>query len=397
MHLSYSPTGNNRIEIADVLRGFAVLGITLIHFIERFSLYSYPEETCNLLLFTDKVIWDSVFFAFSGKAYCIFALLFGFSFFIQDNSQKIKGKDFRPRFAWRLVLLFFIACINSSLFPGEILMLYALLGYVMIAVCRLSSRSIAIIAGILLLQPLEWGQIIIALLDPAFVLNAQLDDPSWEIVNTVQKEGSFIELCKTALWTGNIANMGWMLLHGRVTQTAGLFMVGILIGRSNLFHYTEQNIRFWTKVFIAVTIAFFPIYGLTAILPDFITREALLVPSTLLLKSLSNIAFTGILFAGVILVYYLTKLRGVLHQLAPYGRMSLTNYLSQSLIGGFLFYNWGLGLYRYTGITVCILIGVGIFFIQFCFCRWWLRSHPQGPLEWLWKKATWINVGNRLY
>lgn len=77
--------------------------------------------------------------------------------------------------------------------------------------------------------------------------------------------------------------------------------------------------------------------------------------------------------------------------------MSLTNYLSQSLIGGFLFYNWGLGLYRYTGITVCILIGVGIFFIQFCFCRWWLRSHPQGPLEWLWKKATWINVGNRLY
>jgi len=146
-------------------------------------------------------------------------------------------------------------------------------------------------------------------------------------------------------------------------------------------------------VFIAVTIAFFPIYGLTAILPDFITREALLVPSTLLLKSLSNIAFTGILFPGVILVYYLTKLKGVLHQLAPYGRMSLTNYLSQSLIGGFLFYNWGLGLYRYTGITVCILIGVGIFFIQFCFCRWWLRSHPQGPLEWLWKKATWINVG----
>ena len=159
MHLSYSPTGNNRIEIADVLRGFAVLGITLIHFIERFSLYSYPDETCNLLLFTDKVIWDSVFFAFSGKAYCIFALLFGFSFFIQDNSQKIKGKDFRPRFAWRLVLLFFIACINSSLFPGEILMLYALLGYVMIAVCRLSSRSIAIIAGILLLQPLEWVNI----------------------------------------------------------------------------------------------------------------------------------------------------------------------------------------------------------------------------------------------
>lgn len=100
------------------------------------------------------------------------------------------------------------------------------------------------------------------------------------------------------------------------------------------------------------------------ILPDFIGREALLVPSVLLLKSLSNIAFTGIMFAGIILVYYLTKLKHVLHKFAPYGRMSLTNDLSQSLIGGFLFYNWGLGLYLHTGITACILIGVCVFFLR---------------------------------
>lgn len=393
MHSSTTLTNNNRIEIADVLRGFAVMGITLIHFIERFSLNSFPEETCNFLIFTDKVIWDSIFFTFSGKAYCIFALLFGFSFFIQDNSQKEKGRDFRGRFAWRLVLLFFIACINSTLFPGEILVLYALLGYVMIAVCRLSTRTIAIIAIILLLQPLEWGQIIYAVINPEYIINAEFDGPYWEIVNTVQKEGSFLEMSKTAIWTGNIANMGWMLLHGRVTQTAALFMIGILIGRSNVFIYSEKNMKLWIKVFIAVTLAFFPIYGLMAVLPDFINREALLVPSILILKSLSNIAFTGILFAGVILVYYLTKFKRVLHQLAPYGRMSLTNYLSQSLIGGFLFYNWGLGLYQYTGITACFLMGIGMFLIQLFFCRWWLRSHRQGPLEWLWKKATWIKIG----
>ena len=393
MQSSTTLTSNNRIEIADVLRGFAVMGITLIHFIERFSLNSFPEETSNFLIFTDRVIWDSIFFTFSGKAYCIFALLFGFSFFIQDNSQKEKGKDFRGRFAWRLVLLFFIACINSTLFPGEILVLYALLGYVMIAVCRLSTRTIAVIAVILLLQPLEWGQIIYAVINPGYVINAEFDGPYWEIVNTVQKEGSFLEMCKTAIWTGNIANMGWMLLHGRVTQTAALFLIGMLIGRSNVFIYSEKNMKLWAKVFIAVTLAFFPIYGLIAVLPDFIDREALLVPSILILKSLSNIAFTGILFAGVILIYYLTRFKHVLHQLAPYGRMSLTNYLSQSLIGGFLFYNWGLGLYRHTGITACFLMGIGMFLIQFFFCRWWLRSHRQGPLEWLWKKATWIKIG----
>lgn len=392
MRSSTTLTTNHRIEIADVLRGFAVMGITLIHFIERFSLYSFPEETNSFLIFTDRVIWDSVFFAFSGKAYCIFALLFGFSFFIQDNSQKGKGKDFRGRFAWRLVLLFFIACINSTLFPGEILVLYALVGYVLIAVCRLSTRAVAVISIILLLQPLEWAQLIYALINPEFSMNAAFDAPYWEMVNTAQKEGSFLEISKTAIWTGNIANMGWMILHGRVTQTAALFMIGMLIGRSQSFLYSEKNIKLWINVFIISTIAFFPIYGLIPIIPDFISREALLVPSTLILKSLSNIAFTGILFAGVILVYYLTKLKGVLHELAPYGRMSLTNYLSQSLIGGFLFYNWGLGLYRHTGITVCFLMGIGVFFLQYFFCRWWLRTHRQGPLEWLWKKATWMKI-----
>ena len=393
MSLSTTLTNNSRIEIADVLRGFAVMGITLIHFIERFSLNSFPEETSNFLIFTDKVIWDSIFFTFSGKAYCIFALLFGFSFFIQDNSQKEKGKDFRGRFAWRLVLLFFIACINSTLFPGEILVLYALLAYVMIAVCRFSTRTIAIIATVLLLQPLEWGQIIYALINPEYInLNADFDAPYWEIVNTAQKEGSFLEMCKTAIWTGNIANMGWMLLHGRVTQTAGLFMLGMIIGRSKVFLYSEKNISLWIKVFIVSVISFFPLYGLIDIFSQFISREALLVPSTLLVKSLANLAFTGILFAGVILVYYLTKFKNLLHQLAPYGRMSLTNYLSQSLIGGFLFYHWGLELYLHTGITVCFLMGIGMFLLQFFFCRWWLQSHRQGPLEWLWKKATWIRV-----
>ncbi len=169
-------------------------------------------------------------------------------------------------------------------------------------------------------------------------------------------------------------------------------MVGMLIGRGGLFIGTEKNIRLWIKVFIVSVAAFFPLYGLGGLLPDFISREDLLVPLSLIFSSLSNIALIGILFAGIILVYYLTKFRSVLARLAPYGRMSLTNYLSQSLLGAFLFYNWGLGLYRHTGITVCFLIGVGVFILQLALCNLWLRRHRQGPLEWLWKKATWIKL-----
>jgi uncharacterized protein len=385
-------SGSNRIEVADVLRGVAVAGITLIHFVERFSLYSYPEVSCGFLKFTDHIVWDGVYFAVSGKAYAIFALLFGFSFFIQDNSQREKGRDFRGRFAWRLVLLGVFAAINSTLFPGEILVLYALLGWVLIAVCRLSTRTVAAIVAVMLLQPVEWVQLGRALLDPSLTVNATFDAPYWEAVNVAQREGGFLEMCRTAIWTGNVANMGWMVLYGRVTQTAGLFMAGMLIGRAGLFHGTERNTSQWMKVFMASVAAFFPLWGMVGVLPDFVEREALLVPLTLIFKQLSNLAFTGMVFAGVIVLYYRTRLRGALGRITSYGRMSMSNYLSQSLLGAFLFYNWGLGLYRHTGITVSLLIGVAVLLVQWRLCALWLRSHRQGPLEWLWKRATWIKT-----
>ena len=80
----------------------------------------------------------------------------------------------------------------------------------------------------------------------------------------------------------------------------------------------------------------------------------------------------------------------VLQTFAPLGRMSLTNYIVQSIIGTFVYYSFGLGLYQYTGASFCLLIGILLFVAQLGFCKWWLRHHKQGPLEKLWHKATWI-------
>lgn len=89
-----------RVDVADALRGFAVLAIILLHSIEHFNFYSFPptDGQSAWLNFTDKAIWDGLFFAFGGKAYAIFALLFGFSFFIQHDNQRMRGNDFRARF-----------------------------------------------------------------------------------------------------------------------------------------------------------------------------------------------------------------------------------------------------------------------------------------------------------
>ena len=123
-----------RILAIDALRGFAVMGIILLHNIEHFNYYSFPKTDSPLLASLDKHLWDMLFFIFSGKAYAIFALLFGFTFYLQSRNCEKRGEDFRNRYMWRLVLLLGFGFINASFFPGEILVLYALLGFVLVPV-----------------------------------------------------------------------------------------------------------------------------------------------------------------------------------------------------------------------------------------------------------------------
>ena len=155
---------NARIDVADVLRGLAVMGIILLHSIEHFNFYSFPEEVpFEWMKFTDQAIWRGLFFTFSNKAYAVFALLFGFSFYIQDNNQQRRGKDFRLRFLWRLFILFMIGQFNAAFFTGEILTMYAILGIILPIFCRMSDRTVVIFATLLILQPIDLSLIHISM------------------------------------------------------------------------------------------------------------------------------------------------------------------------------------------------------------------------------------------
>ena len=74
------------------------MAIMFLHNIEHFNFYEFPEATTEFMKSLNEGVWDTLFFLFGGKAYAIFSLLFGFSFFIQYNNQAKKGKDFRLRF-----------------------------------------------------------------------------------------------------------------------------------------------------------------------------------------------------------------------------------------------------------------------------------------------------------
>lgn len=384
----------NRIDVADVLRGFSILGICLLHSIEHFNFYEYPPgEPPIWLKFTDTIIWDSLFFTFGGKAYAIFALLFGFSFFIQNDNQAQKGQDFRPRFAWRLVLLFIWGNLNAIFFTAEVLVLFAIMGFLMIPLSSLKNKTLLIIAAICIIQPVEWAKVIYALVNPDYQIGKSLDSAYWTVTMNAQKNAGFLEMAKVNLWYGQLASLAWAWENGRCFQVISLFIFGFVIGRTKFFAYSEKNIRQWGRLLVISIICFFPLYGLVSTIPNFIENRAILKPLTLIIRSLAQFSFMVFLMSLVILAFYTsTKGKKWLSKLIPIGKMSLTAYITQSIIGSFIFYNWGLGLYDKLGITYSFLVGIGIFMLQYIFAKWWMKTHRHGPLEYIWKKATWIGT-----
>ena len=385
------PTGKHaRVEVADVLRGLAVMGIILLHSIEHFNFYSFPDTAGQSawLAFTDKAVWDGLFFLLGGKAYAVFALLFGFSYFIQYDNQRMRGHDFRLRFCWRLILLFLIGNLNAMFFTAEVLVLYSLVGFILPLTCKMKDKWIFILACILLMQPLPLYYTLRACFDPAFVTPALPTGDLWGATFEVQSHGTFWETVRVNLWEGQLASLAWAWDNGRVFQTAALFLLGFLAGKRGLF--LKENLKIWNKVLCGSLLAFFPLYGLGNMLPGFIDNPSIRTPLLLIISSLYKFAFMLLLVSAILFAYYRTRLQRRLAQIVPYGRMSLTNYITQSIFGSLLFYNWGFGLHDDLGITASFLTGILLFILQFSFCRWWMAHHSHGPMEYLWKRATWL-------
>lgn len=380
---------HKRVNVADVLRGISVLGIILLHSIEHFNFYSYPDTSLQSawLNFTDKAIWDSLFFLFGGKAYAIFALLFGFSFFIQDDNQRMRGNDFRKRFCWRLFILFLIGNINAIFFTGEILVMYSLVGFILVLTCRLSTRTLVWIASLLMLQPIAIYNIIRALIDPEYVIASIPTGEFWQATYEVQSVGTFMQTALVNLHEGQLAGLAWSWDHGRIFQTASLFIFGMLIGREGWL--LKKNLHYWGVVLAVALISFFTFHGLQPLVTQYVENPGILTPLTLIISSLNNLSFMCLIVSGVLFAYYRTNLKNILELIIPYGRMSMTNYVTQSIVGSMLFYNWGFGLHAHIGITASLFVGMILFFIQYGFCCWWLKKHSHGPFEYMWKRATW--------
>jgi uncharacterized protein len=385
-------SNESRLHIVDALRGFAIVSIMLLHNIEHFDFYFLPSNIPSWMIPIDKAISDSLFFLFGGKSYAIFALLFGLTFFIQSNNQKNKGKDFRVRFAWRLLLLLVFGLINSVFYQGDILTTYAIIGFFLIPFVNLSNKTILVIAIVLMLQPYEWVNFFKAIQSP----NVKLENPvSWSYYDKMGNYIPYNSFTKTIvgnLTNGKPAAMLWTWENGRVFQTLSLFLLGMVAGRKSLFLLSDTTKRFWMKVLLISILLFIPLYILKNKLDALIGNETISRPLLIIETTWTNLSFMFILVSGFVLLFQTKVFYKILNIFSPIGRMSLSNYILQSIMGSFIYYGFGLGLYKYTGATYCLIIGIILAIFQGWISSWWIKKYNQGPFEIIWHKLTWIKI-----
>ena len=373
---------NDRIEMVDALRGYALLGLFLVHCVERFELYwldPVPDPW-----------FDGTMAIFAGKAFAIFALLFGFSFATIMANERARGGDFAWRFAWRLALLFAIGTLHALVYRGDILQVLAAVGLVMIPFDRLrSNRLIAVLALLLFLQlPLlarAWaaGEGAAWAIAPArFFLDSGL---------ATQATGSLAEALASNAGPGMASKWSFYLETGRVVEIAGLFLVGMLLQRRALFAEAATRRGLWLGVALIAGLLWLAVSWIEPlVLPP--PPEAGGAPMqrqsiewlTGQWRALTAMAFQ----VAVFVLAWHSPLGRMLAVLVPAGRMTLTLYVGQSLVAALLLYGYGLALWDDFSSAEMVLGGLAAFAAQIALAALWFRAFRYGPLEWLWRAAT---------
>lgn len=382
-----------RISSIDALRGFSLIGIVLLHCMEHFDLTSYPEYASALMQKIDMGVYDVIRFFVQGKSYAIFSMLFGLSFFIQMDNQADKGVDFRLRFLWRMALLLVLGYVNGLMYMGEFFVVYAILGCVMVLLWRVPTKVLLVLALLLFLQIPEWvslGKVLVGGAPNERSEMAKYMSSLYVECADVFTNGTFWDMIKFNLWKGQLAKCLWVVAVARYLQLIGLFIIGLLIGRAGI-HRSEESLVKWSRRALPWALGLFAVfYGASLLLPAFGLEGFALRQSRMLLRNYANLGQMIFYVAGLTLLYYKSKgWRSVLDKLAPVGRMSVTNYMMQSVFGVFIFYGFGLNLASAT-FSECAVAGIVICAVQILFSNWWMKRHYYGPVEWLWRTATWM-------
>lgn len=398
-----------RITVIDALRGFALLGVILIHMSQHYSNFSPDaagERLFHLPTVDTAIQWLSRN-VIMGKFINIFAFLFGMSFFIQMDRAAKKGIDFRKRFIWRMAILFIIGMLGNCFYSGDILSIYAVFGVFMVFLYRLKNWVLIALAALLLLgtpRMLMAGYNSLTQTEQVENAPARQAPPAAnrQRIRAPQEKLSFIQLAKNNLTGGLQLKLAYQFgFVGRGYVTLALFLLGLVVGRIRFFEELQSKRKRNLYIFggfvlatalINLIIDLFPPQPFRFSIPkgDELTFSMLAVSS---LNDIYMVLYSGALAIGFILLYQVESIGKHLDVLSPYGRMGLTNYEIQSVLGSFFFSMWGLGaIFGSWGPTEVFLLGLLVYAAQIIFSKYWLKHCLYGPLEWAWRSATYLKI-----
>lgn len=347
---------------------------------------------------TDEVVSFIMYVLVDGKFYILFSLLFGIGFVIQYNNLSVKGEGFAKFLSKRMFWLLVIGLIHLFLiWAGDILTLYALLGFVLIGFLKSSNKTLLLTAAILILLPIaNWAfmhfteifypryafEICTSMYQyfelPLTEMNGQsMPDFKAYLVNE-----SVIDFFKMNLANGFV-RIGMILEEGRIFKVFGIFLIGIWTGRQILNGNLLTHKPFLKKVFWMGLLIGLPFNLVRGYLEFFGEASTLTKFLHILSYALGTVPLALSYAAGIALLCQ--KDVGFVGIFKPVGKMALTCYLSQSLLSILIFYGFGFNLTGKYGHTLVLLIAILVFSLQVLFCKWWLQRHKQGPMEWLWR------------
>ena len=380
-----NPQTITRINVVDSLRGFALMGLFLVHMVSFFGLHwLQPKESFS---------FDAVMWLFGGKSYALFALLFGLSFFIIMNGKARKNVDFRSRFCWRMIILFLFGYVHSLFYSSDVLQVLALTGILLVTLYSLGNRLLLVTSLFFLLQIPTYCFLVYLAYHPEVANSNPNFYELTGMTNHVAATGSFMDVLLTNAYQSHLGKWSYYIESARLWNIFGFCTLGLWVGRIGLFsQFDKYKKAYISALFLSVIIAFL-MYLIAQCFNQTPFQQSLVGWSVFtIIYSYINAALmiaTGIILVLCSQLNFLTKF---LNHLAPCGRMTLTLYVGQSIFFTPIFFNYGLGLHQTITHEFAIILFLFLWVTQVIFANIWFKHFQYGPLEWIWKVATYTRT-----
>ncbi|HPE34625.1 MAG TPA: DUF418 domain-containing protein [Bacteroidales bacterium] len=406
MKNNFTPTlPSNRIQLLDVLRGFAIFGILMVNMqIMNAPLVSMISGLKLWSGMANDLSGGFIRLFFESKFYVIFSLLFGYGFWLFMNKRLPEGRSINGVYLRRVffLLLFGIAHV-VLLWPGDILVIYAIFGFLLLLFRKTPNRKLIRWALAFMLIPIVVSGILAFFVwlagfhpEAKIAMEAGFAEGSKQITALADKalrvypEGSFREIVQMRLEEYRMVMHGFIFFYPNVLA---MFLLGLYGARKGYLQDTVKHYLFFRKTLLWGLIIGLPLNLLNTLvfMPGQVsTQPSFFTFMTTIASGFGGLALSLAYVAGIVLLLNAGYLKTFAKWLAPVGRMALTNYLTHSILANILFMSFGFALYGKVNIWSGILITLAIFILQIAFSKFWLKYFHFGPFEWLWRSLTYL-------